>query len=348
MTVCSDAKFKTKKIVASGNIEELALKAARRVRVVYPEELADRLFMPFSDLAFVSYLSGALAAVSSERPDVIFSHYLEPYALAGHILSQSLEIPHVITHAGSDVGRLCSDEAVEQLFRLVSDAGIFVPKSRGGQKLSTDRSGARIRPYWPPPALFKPTDHRPGNDLSSDGPTFGFFGKFVRGKGLDKILQAFRDFRLRSGSGRFVFVGGDIGGEFSLDRMRNDLGLQDSVATQQFIPNWQIPDFISRCDAMVYIKDAYMTDYHSSIVPRELIACGAPIVCSAEALTGLSAEQLAGANLFEVDPSSVNAICSALENATSGSRPRVSSYDEEQAHRDYIESWETRLETAVK
>ncbi|MGY9003131.1 MAG: glycosyltransferase, partial [Rhodospirillales bacterium] len=38
--------------------------------------------------------------------DAIFSFYMEPYAVVGHLLSQALNLPHIIKTAGSDIGRL--------------------------------------------------------------------------------------------------------------------------------------------------------------------------------------------------------------------------------------------------
>jgi hypothetical protein len=51
---------------------------------------------------FVSKLAAVAARAHSERPfDVIYSHYLEPYGVAGWIASQMTDVPHVIRTAGS-------------------------------------------------------------------------------------------------------------------------------------------------------------------------------------------------------------------------------------------------------
>src|SRR5215467_6530016 len=56
---------------------------------------------------FVSKLAGTAARVHSECPfDVIYSHYLEPYGIAGHLAADIAKVPHVVRMAGSDAGRL--------------------------------------------------------------------------------------------------------------------------------------------------------------------------------------------------------------------------------------------------
>ena len=56
---------------------------------------------------FVTKLAAIVARAHSHRPfDVIYSHYLEPYGVAGHLAAQMTGLPHVVRMAGSDAGRL--------------------------------------------------------------------------------------------------------------------------------------------------------------------------------------------------------------------------------------------------
>ena len=66
---------------------------------------------------FVSKLAAIAARVHSERPfDVVFSHYLEPYGVAGHLAAQITGVPHVVRMAGSDAGRLWHHPQFEALY----------------------------------------------------------------------------------------------------------------------------------------------------------------------------------------------------------------------------------------
>src|SRR5262245_8494405 len=54
---------------------------------------------------FISKLAAvAASAHSTHRFDVIFSHYLEPYGVAGFLAAQMTGLPHVARMAGSDAG----------------------------------------------------------------------------------------------------------------------------------------------------------------------------------------------------------------------------------------------------
>ena len=66
---------------------------------------------------FVSKLAAIAARVHSECPfDVIYSHYLEPYGVAGHLAAQMIGVPHVVRMAGSDAGRLWHHPQFEALY----------------------------------------------------------------------------------------------------------------------------------------------------------------------------------------------------------------------------------------
>src|SRR6202035_1423433 len=66
---------------------------------------------------FVSKLAGIAARVHAERPfDVIYSHYMEPYGVAGLLAAQITGVPHVVRTAGSDAGRLWRHPQLETLY----------------------------------------------------------------------------------------------------------------------------------------------------------------------------------------------------------------------------------------
>src|SRR5262249_55123641 len=66
---------------------------------------------------FVTKLAGTAARVhASTGFDVVFSHYLEPYGVAGHLAAQMMDVPHVVRMAGSDAGRLLHHPHLELLY----------------------------------------------------------------------------------------------------------------------------------------------------------------------------------------------------------------------------------------
>ncbi len=66
---------------------------------------------------FVTKLATLAAGAHAAQPfDVIFSHYMEPYGIAGHLASQMTGVPHVVRMAGSDAGRLWRHPQFEALY----------------------------------------------------------------------------------------------------------------------------------------------------------------------------------------------------------------------------------------
>lgn len=294
LAICSDALFPRKRaVMASASPERSdALNALLPgVEIDYAGHLSEKTFLPFSELGYVSYLAAARETVLRHRPDVILSHYLEPYALAGGRLAAELGIPHVITHAGSDIVRLCADEPIRSLYRsILSEAAYFVPKSRIARDMfAGDSPVFDISPYMPDPRHFGPGAARGG--AADREPLFGFYGKFVHGKGLDKLILAFRAFRQRHGRGRLLLVGGDIGGAFSMEGL---LGPDEAgaVEVRDFVPSWEIPPFLRSLTCLVYTKGGYRVQQHAAIVLREAVACGTPVIATEESLAGSPSDLL--------------------------------------------------------
>ena len=77
---------------------------------------------------FVSKLATIAARAHSAHPfDVIYSHYLEPYGVAGYLASQMTGVPHVVRMAGSDAGRLWHHPQFEALYdHVLRSAAIVV------------------------------------------------------------------------------------------------------------------------------------------------------------------------------------------------------------------------------
>jgi glycosyltransferase involved in cell wall biosynthesis len=79
--------------------------SAGSVKVHWTDPLDNsQYYIPLAS-PFVSKLAATAARVHSERPfDVVYSHYLEPYGVAGHLTAEIAGVPHVVRMAGSDRG----------------------------------------------------------------------------------------------------------------------------------------------------------------------------------------------------------------------------------------------------
>ena len=165
--------------------------------------------------AFVSKLASLGATVGAEIDfDVVFSYYMEPYGIAGHLIADMLKVPHVIKTAGSDAGRLWSQPQLQPLYdHVFRSADYLVAGGKVAERMmSIGIDRGRI---WPDPdftvqdKVFTPDG--PALDVAElcataaddpifanlqlgnfrdDIPYFGVFGKLGDKKGTYSLLRA--------------------------------------------------------------------------------------------------------------------------------------------------------------
>jgi len=114
------------------------------VHDVTPFADASRWYIP-QGRPDVTRLAGVAASVIRDHgADVVLSWYLEPYAVAGSLVSSWLGIPHIVRHAGSDLFDLASDPelgtAYRELFRA-SDLVVSATPQIYGLGLEPGRVG---------------------------------------------------------------------------------------------------------------------------------------------------------------------------------------------------------------
>jgi glycosyltransferase involved in cell wall biosynthesis len=268
---------------------------------------------------FVSKLAGTAAQAHAERPfDVIYSHYLEPYGIAGFLAAQMARVPHVTRMAGSDAGRLWRHRQLAPLYdhvlrsadavvavgtvaeraiergvspdRIVRGGGFMVPAdlfTPDGPKLDV----ASLRAEAAADSEF--SDLVWGN-FAADRPYFGVYGKLGERKGSFALLDALH---------RLMQAGLDIGlvvlahGGPAIQRDFRarvvELGLLDRVLQIPFLPHWRVPEFLRGCLAVCCLEQDFPISFHSPIIPLEVLLCGACLVGSTEVIRKLpNREQL--------------------------------------------------------
>src|SRR5262249_44305728 len=162
---------------------------------------------------FVSKLAAIAAHVHAERPfDVVFSHYLEPYGVAGHLAAEIARVPHVVRMAGSDAGRLWRHRQFEALYDHVlrSAAIVIAAGSVAERAIARGVAAERIAfggGFVVPEHLFAPggpvldiaalrqeaeadEDMRTlvWGDFAAERPYFGICGKLGERKGSFALL----------------------------------------------------------------------------------------------------------------------------------------------------------------
>src|SRR5690242_13351412 len=111
---------------------------------------------------FVSKLAGlALENHREHEFDVILSYYLEPYGVAGSLVSQATGVPHVVRLAGSDAGRLWHHPQLAPLYDHVLRSAAAVLTAGAVARRAIERGVAPERVVATggvvlPEALFTP------------------------------------------------------------------------------------------------------------------------------------------------------------------------------------------------
>jgi glycosyltransferase involved in cell wall biosynthesis len=262
---------------------------------------------------FVSKLAATAARVHSERPfDVIYSHYLEPYGVAGLLAAQMTHVPHVVRMAGSDAGHLWHHPQLELLYdhvlrsaeavvavgavaeraiergvppdRIVPGGGFAVPEdlfTPEGPRLDIAalRAEARTDPAF--------SDLTWGN-FAADRPYFGIYGKLGERKGSFAVLAAMH--RLMSAGvevGLVVLAHGGPTVQRDFRARVDALDLTDRVLQIPFLPHWRVPEFLRGCLAVCCLEQDFPIVFHAPMIPREVLLSGTCLVASTELIRKL-------------------------------------------------------------
>jgi glycosyltransferase involved in cell wall biosynthesis len=271
-----------------------------------------QLYLPMAS-PFVSKLAGLVAGLNSQHPfDVIFSHYLEPYGVAGHLAAEMVGAPHVVRMAGSDSGRLWHHPQLEPLYDHVlrSAQAVIATGVVAERAMARGVDPAKIAPgegFAVPESLFTPMG--PAMDFAAlreeverdpdtrgllwgafqaDRPYFGICGKLGASKGSFALLAAMQRLK-RSGLdiGLVALAHGRAEIENEFRGQVRELDLVDRVLQIPFLPHWRMPEFFRGCLAVCCLEQGFPIAHHTPIVPLEVLLCGKCLVGSTEVIRKL-------------------------------------------------------------
>jgi glycosyltransferase involved in cell wall biosynthesis len=259
---------------------------------------------------FVTKLASIAAEVINQHDlQVVFSYYIEPYGIAGHLAAQMTGRPHVVKHAGSDVGHLrphpqfgpLYDHVFRTAQRVITGGTVAQELKAAGlpEENLFLRDDFRI-----PETVFSPGGEtldltQVFREIAEDPvfapmsratvlpppPYLGIYGKLGEAKGTFDLLQAVKLLRDRGQSVTLIVIGRSfVQSEARFHETLAQLNLNDCVVQLPFLPNWRIPQFIRLCRAVCFLERDFPIKFHAPTVPREVLACGKCLVASAEIL----------------------------------------------------------------
>jgi glycosyltransferase involved in cell wall biosynthesis len=271
-----------------------------------------QFYIPMAS-AFVSKLAATAARVHSERPfDLVYTHYLEPYGVAGHMAAEIARVPHVVRMAGSDAGRLWHHPQFEALYdhvlrtaTLVIATGMVAGRAikrgvRPERIVAGDILGLPEDLFCPGgatldlAALQREVEQEPEiretmwGGFTGELPHFGIYGKLGETKGSFALLAAMQ--RLKQAGveiGLVAMAHGRPALEGKFRSRAEELGVADRVLQIPFLPHWRVPEFLRSCLAVCCLEQDFPIVFHTPVIAREVLMCGTCLVGSTEVIRKL-------------------------------------------------------------
>jgi hypothetical protein len=287
------------------------------LRVHRTTPIAPGSFIPFAQ-PYVSKLFGLSLSVLDKHPcDAILSWYFEPYGLVAALVGQARDIPFIMRHAGSDLGRLASNPELREAYHWALDnaAGVVVTNEREVEA----RFGPIDRPRIPtarprlhdifaarpapldvpelihaaeawfaaagiPDELVRQVAHINARPIPPDVLTIGVYGKVGVTKGSFDLVAALADLA-RAGM-PFVFLSLSCGRPQMLRHYYEQImevpALAERTRILPPVAPWRVPGFLGGCDVVCFLERNFPIAFHGPVIPREVLSSGACLVCSAE------------------------------------------------------------------
>lgn len=230
-------------------------------------------------LAVLGAVPAIRAVLHDFQPDVLHVHSVGSYGVAGLLAGY---VPLIATPWGSDViyGKhsLIKRWFIRRVLQRASLITCDAEHMRGEiGALGVDAGKARIinfgidtgrfRPLGPSPAIREKLD-------LGEAPTVISLRNFDPVYDIPSLLRAIPRVLAQRPDARFVIVGrGPL--EAELKVLAQSLGIMDQVRFVGFVPNVELPDWLSTMD--VYVSTS-LSDAGIAASTAEAMACGLPVV----------------------------------------------------------------------
>ena len=295
-----------------------------------------RHYTPYANPFVTKLASIATEVIRTYQCELIYSYYLEPYAVAAFLASRWTGVPYGLRHAGSDVGALFQSLELQTAYREVILAADYIVASPATYRSFLHLGVTQDKLYFPagsylPPQVFTPhavplnvnaflawmREHLPTDPYYAvfrhfaqkpfhpEVPTIGIYGKVGTVKGSFDLVKAL-GYLQREGSvfQLLTLMQGSTSALAEFATSIEEQGLTNVTWLLPFVPHWTVPQFIRVCTAVCFLERDFPIPIHTPLIPQEVFACGTCQVLSHEiAEKQTYHEQLQhGVNVFLVDP----------------------------------------------
>jgi glycosyltransferase involved in cell wall biosynthesis len=249
----------------------------------------------------------AAKIIESAHSDLLFSFYLEPYSVAGHLAAEMTGTPHIVKTAGSDVGRLWAQPQLGGLYNHIFRKAAAVLAGGALARRLCEIGVPADRLFEVPHAFVDPNEFLPtGTTLQeteiaslaaaagwdaepvlrrwrAGAFVLGVYGKLGPRKGSLEILAALAEV-IAQGHDIVLLVLGQGRSEFDQRYIRaiHELGVAERVLRLPFVPPWRIPAVLRTCHALFSLEQNFPIRGHLPVVAHEIMAAGRCVVLSRE------------------------------------------------------------------
>lgn len=251
--------------------------------------------IPFSKMYCEKLANTAIEVIENHDIDLIHSMYLVPYCVAGYLAKSLMGIPHVISHAGSDIQRLYPSPYLKKLLgkilksadRIITNpemASFFKNIGFPASKTSLmSQVHVETSAFNPKATSFDLKPLVSTQKYFPRIPIIAYIGKITHhyeAKGLPELVKACskidQDFLLL-----FVANGDKIGNFKDLVKQEK---LSQKTLFLPFVPPWKVPSILKSCTCLVALENSNspVIDYHVPVVPAEAMAVGRCVLMSKE------------------------------------------------------------------
>lgn len=319
VTNAQEVEEKYKEIIQDGDPEY----APTNVYVHSTNEKSNPWYIPFSK-SYAERIAGlAIEVIKKYDLQLIDSYYILPYVISGFLAKTITDIPQIMRHAGSDMGRLLPSPNFSALFEAIfkkvdriitypDDKEKFIKLGIPESRISiTDRINVNLRAFNPEVIPFDLSTYLE-KDVGNI-PVISFIGKIPylwESKGIGELLEAVEgikeDFLL------LFFSGGK--GLPKVRQIVRDKGLEKRVVFLKFVPPWKVPSIIKRSTCVVVPEHDFPIANHTSNIPGEVMAVGKCLILSTELYEKQSYQGLVnGENVLIIDPKNIIQFRSIIE-----------------------------------
>ena len=319
VTNAQEVEEEYKEIIQEGDPEY----APPNVYIHSTNEKSHPWYIPFSKSYAERIASLAIEVIKKYDLQLIDSYYILPYVISGFLAKTITDIPQIMRHGGSDMGRLLSSPNFSTLFgaifkkvdRIITypdDKEEFIkrgiPESR---ILITDRINVNLKSFNPEVIPFDLSTYLEKN--IENIPVISFIGKIPylwESKGIGELLEAIggikEDFLL------LFFSGGN--GLPKVQQIVRDKGLERRVVFLKFVPPWKVPSIMKRSTCVVVPEHDFPIVNHTPSIPAEVLAVGKCLILSNELYEKKPYQKLVNEkNVLMIDPKNIIQFRSTIE-----------------------------------